>query len=305
MSAEHAAPFSPPLAIELGGILDGRTADPASLAAAARELGACGLGTFQCEQTGGRFSLLPESTELPGAGFDLAAQERFLAGLARVAECALPGSIECTLHCRLIGASEVVETLFVLKEGRLEPMSRTRPRSPQDRVPFPESAAAGALKGMRARDLALLALVLLLLGSLAVWRTGLVGRVLAVRAEALPLDNGPFGSTLALESKLSWGSYEVTLRRGTTFPQDPAQLAKLAADAPSLEERAAVTAVGDGGEIWVLLCDREGEVLEASSVSLRQLLLDAESKPQAVLAGHMEAAQIRLSMSSKPAAKPK
>src|SRR6187402_2364664 len=123
---------APPLSIELGGILEGRVLDQDSLLSAAHELGRCGLGSFQCEVTGGRFSLLPTETRVRAGTFGVAEQEKFLVALSRLTACAVPGSIESTLHCRLIYTSEVVETLFLPKGGRIEVVSRTRPRTAED-----------------------------------------------------------------------------------------------------------------------------------------------------------------------------
>ena len=75
------APLGQPIAVFLEGILDGRVADGAALSVRVRELGTAGAGAFRCDVRGGRFSLLPNETQLAEPDFDEAKQARFLDAL--------------------------------------------------------------------------------------------------------------------------------------------------------------------------------------------------------------------------------
>ena len=135
-------PVGPPLVVEIDGILDGRVQQPESLTAAANALSQCGIGGFVCEITGGRFSLLPQATRLPGREFGEAAQARFLDGLNALCAAAVAGSVESTLRCRLVFADQVAETLFVARGPAIEPLTRVRPRLAEE-----STAAAGSPRG--------------------------------------------------------------------------------------------------------------------------------------------------------------
>ncbi|HEX6811673.1 MAG TPA: hypothetical protein VF384_08635 [Planctomycetota bacterium] len=288
-----------PVGLLIEGILDGRTAAAEPLLAASAALSACGAGSFRCEITGGRFTLMPRETRVPAAAFDEAAQTRFLEALHGVVAAAAPGSVESNLRCRLIYGQEVAETLFVVRGPRIEPVTRRRPRSPADGDVVATPAAAPAF-GLRRRDLVVIAPLLLLAGVLVLWQTGWIDRVLAARAESLAIDTGPFGSMLAAKIERSWGNYVVELRRGPEYPATPRQLQERRDRLEGLTERAACEAIGNGGDLFVQVLDATGNVLAETRVELRLLLGDEQGVVAARLPGLIGAARVRLSMSALP-----
>jgi hypothetical protein len=290
-------PDGPPLAIAVEGILDGRVGDPAALADAVRELGAAGAGEFRCDVQGGRFSLLPVDTRVPGGAFDAAAQARFLDALQRVVAAAAPGSVESNLRCRLVHARDVAETLFVVRADRVEPLTRVRPRTPTDDAALAPGAVAPP--GLGRRELLLAGSALLVAGGIVAWRSGWVDRVLAARAEGLRLDSGPFADMLALAAERAWGDYRVSLRRGAGYPATPQALDERVRRQDDHVHRAACTIVGDGRDVVVQLLDAEQHVLAEVRAELRPLLADAAATVTAKLPGHMRAASVRLSVNAE------
>lgn len=291
-------PADLPLAAFVEGLLDGRVADAAALQAATRELSSAGGGPFRCDVQGGRFSLLPVDTTLP-PGFDDAAQERFLAALHRVVASSVPGSVEGNLRCRLVFADEVTETLFVVRGDRIEPLSRRRPRTPDDAVPAMPAAPPTPF-GLRRRELAWIAPLLLLAGAAAAWQGGWIDRVLAARAEGLQRDAGPFSTMLAFDVERSWGNYHVTLRRGADYPTTPQAVEDRRRGAADHAASTATSIVGDGRELYVQVVDGAGHVLAETRVDVRPLLTAADAVVTTTLPGRIGAAAMRLSITAAP-----
>lgn len=288
-------PTGAPVHVGIDGIVEGRVGDAAALAQAIAALDRAGFGTFHCEQTGGRYSLLPRDTELAGAGRGEDVQAEFLQQLGALAAATAPGSLESTLRCTLVYADQVVETLFAVRAGVITPISRTRAPRPDE---LAGAAVAGPARafGLRRREVAILWPILVLVGALLAWRTGLVDRVLAARAEQIAVDAGPFGTLLATTVARSWGNYEVEVRRGATFPADPKALAALRDGAAALTERAACELVGNGGELWLELRDAQDHVLDTVGVTLQPLLADREAVARATLPGRIDAARFVLAL---------
>lgn len=298
MSGHDGVPPDAPLAAFVEGLLDGRVADTATLLAAVRELGSAGAGEFRCDVHGGRFSLLPVDTRV-AAHFDAAAQARFLEALRAVVAAALPGSVEGNLRCRLLYPDVVAETLFVVQGARIEPLTRTRPRTAADDAVL--APVAPALPGgLRRRELLWLGPALLGLGGLLAWYGGWIDRALAARAEGLRLEPGPFGAMLGLSVQRTWGNYRVELRRGPDYPATPAALADRLAAAGDHTLHAAVDLVGDGRDLYVQLLDDAGVVLAEVLAELRPLLSDADATVMANVPGRMHAAAVRLSVTAAP-----
>jgi len=291
-------PADQPLAAFVEGLLDGRVADADALQAATRELSSAGGGPFRCDIQGGRFSLLPIDTPMP-PGFDDAAQDRFLAALQKVVAGGVPGSVEGNLRCRLLFADEVTETLFVVRGDRIEPLSRRRPRTPDDTVPAMPAAPPTPF-GLRRRDLAWIAPLLLLAGTAVAWQAGWIDRVLAARADGLQRDAGPFGTMLAFEVGRAWGNYDVTLRRGADYPATPQAVEERRRAASDHAAGAATSIVGDGRELYVQVVDDSGHVLAETKVDVRPLLTAAEAVVTAKLPGRIGATAVRLSITAAP-----
>jgi hypothetical protein len=292
-----AVPQGAPLAAFLDGVLDGRIGDAAKLRAAAAALDHAGAGAFQCEVTGGRFTLLPIATTV-AQPFGADAQERFLAALQAIATAASPGSLEGNLRCKLVWADEVAETLFVARGGTLEPVTRRRPRVATDEVPAPPTR--GRLVGVRRREILWLVPVLALVAGAALWQSGVFARLFAAPAASLRTDSGPFDDLLALAIDSAAGDYEVTLRRGAGYPGTPQALAVRAAALTDLERRAACNLVGDGGDVYLELVDVAGAVLATTRIELRALLLAPDATVPARLPGHASADAVRLAIASRP-----
>ena len=303
MSGSHTPPpldppAGAPLAAYVEGLLDGRVADAGALQHAIQNLQGAGAGPFRAEVLGGRFSLLPAATQVAGAPFDEGAQARFLLALQAVAAAAAPGSVETNLRCRLVYADVVAETLFVVRDGKLEPLTRVRPRTADDGVGVP--SAPSVPFGLRRRELLFAAPLLLLAGGIVAWQSGWIDRVLAARAEQLRTDAGPFGAMLQLRVEPAWGNYRVTVARGLEYPATTSALAARRDGTEDLVARAAIAAVGDGGAMFVQLLGADDKVLAEQRTELRPLLTAADGTIEVKLPGAMQATAVRLSLSKAP-----
>lgn len=297
-------PTGAPHGIGIDGILEGRVANAVALGAAVEALGACGAGRFRLEITGGRFNVLPEETTLAGTTFDQHAQAAFVAALQQVLDAAAPGSIVTTLRCTLHYAEQIAETLFVVRGGQLEPLTRLRARGSGDAPPLPGADGTPARgPALPRRQLLLITPLLLLAGALVAWQTGWIDRVLAARAEDLATDGGPFGAMLQVEARRSWGNYEIELRRGADYPTTPDELTRRRDASGDLAARAATTLVGDGGQLFVQLRAADGALLAERRAELRPLLADAQGKVVLQLPGQITAHTVRLSLASGQAPK--
>jgi hypothetical protein len=295
------APLGAPLAAYVEGILDGRVADGARLAEAARSLGTTGAGPFKLEVQGGRFTLLPVETMVAGPAFDTAAQTRFLSALHDVLAAAVPGSVEANLRCRVVYADEVAETMFVVRGEHIEPLTRRRPATAADRATAPGGTAAALPFELRRKEILWLAPALLLLGLVFAWQGGWIDRVLAARAEELAHDTGSFGAMVAFDVERSWGDYKIVLRRGAEYPTTPAAIeAARSAAKDDLMRTTAIGLVGDGRELFVQLLGDDGKVLAETSADLRPLLTSGAARVETKLPGRMGAATFRLSVTRAP-----
>jgi hypothetical protein len=296
VSGAETRPEGAPLAVEWNGILEGKVTDVDRLLEASRTLDACSAAKFACEVTGGRFSLLPRDTHVSGRGFDEEAQVRFVDALQELIATAAPGSVESTLRSKMVFETKVAETLFAVQRGALEPLTRVRDRRAGEEAALAETKGRSGGLVLGRREVLLLIPLLAIATAIFAWRNGLVDRVLAARAEQLTLQTGPFGEMLSLQVTRSWGVYEVQVRRGESYPKDPAELEALRTKAVSLVERAAADAVGSGGEAWVQLCDDDGEVGGSQRLELRALLADPLAIVRVSLQGRIDAASLRLSL---------
>ena len=293
MNTTEPPPEGPPVAIEWGGIVEGRVTAANDVLAAAAAMSTCGGGTFACDVQGGRFSLIPRVTNVAGGDFDVDAQARFLAALARLLAAAQPNSVESTLRNRMLYGDRVAETLFTVRGAAIEPVTRVRPRQPGDGA-GPTVAAARPAVGRR--ELLLLAPLLLGAGGILAWQNGLFDRILAARADKLALDTGPFGALLQVAIEPVFGGYELRVRRGPDYPQDPAALGRLRDGATSLVARAACDAVGDGGKAWAQVLGDAARVRSATAFELRELLARPDGAVVVRVPGAIDAATIRLSL---------
>ena len=94
----------------------------------------------------------------------------------------------------------------------------------------------------------------------------------------------------------SWGSYQVTIQRGPSYPKDAEEADQLRLARKSLGERAALDIVTKGNNLYVLLCNEEGESVESEKAELRPLLNDKDGKVPVRLPGHINGHSIRLTL---------
>jgi len=279
------------------GILDGRVLDEDTLRQAVKDLGSCGAGSFRVDINGGRFTMLPVDTQVPAETFDAAAQADFLDRLQAVADAAQPSSVETNLRCKLLYVDDVAETLFVVRNHRIEPITRRRAKTVQD-MPMLPKAGTKVPGGLSRREIVWLAPILLVAGLTYAWYSGWFQRVMAARADQIQIDTGPFGDMLSVEVERSWGNYHATLTRGEGYPATPAALVERRQASDDIATRAACELVGNGGKLFVQLTQEDGLVLCERTGELRLLLTDEHGEVEIELPGHMSAKHLRLSLSS-------
>lgn len=293
------APAGPVLHGWFAGILEGRIGDVPELEAAVRRLNATELAAAELEIDGGRFSVLVDEAVVAGERFDPQALDDFVRALERsVGSSSDPSRVESTLRCIAVHEDGVVETLFAVTGGHVQCLSQVRDVQPAD-LDVPSLARVDpAIVHMGRRQAALIGALLFLGFGLLMWQNGVVGRAFGTDAGKLTESTGPFGELVGVEVGQSWGNYEVKLGRGEDYPATPAEAGLLEGSAASSLERAAVNAVADGGEIYVRLVDREGNVISSQEISLSALLSQADAVVEAKLTGSIAAYGIELALDS-------
>jgi hypothetical protein len=265
--------------------------------AAAARSNATGFGRMDVGVDGGRFSVLMDDTTVPAARMTDENRRALADALTSIAG-ASGGPVESTLRCTEVFANEVRETLFLPDGGAIRALTRTRPVTDADQFRDPQSPAPPPSMG-RGRLAVVLALLLVAFG-VAAWASGWVDRLLAAKADAIAIDTGPFADCVDVSVAKSWGEYEVTLRRGPGYPVTNERLAELRAKATTPADRAAIDAVGSGGDVWLRLEDAEGRALELSKTDLRALAASADRTSETRLPGRISAARVRLSIEAGP-----
>ena len=279
-----------------GGILEGRHDDPEALADIVARLNELGLVTAELEVDGGRYSLMLDDRRIPGSRMSDAALAVVLECLTDLVEASNhPGTAESTLHCAEFTREAVRETLFVPQDGRMNALSRVRPIEAGPDEPDPGDVAK-AFRGVGRKRALWIAAALLIAFGVTAWKSGYLDRLFSRDPERIALDTGPFGSDLAVRVQRSWGNYEVTIRRGRTFPTTGEEIAARRDAAPDLAQRAALGILSEGGTIYLQLRDGAGEVLVATSAELRPLLSSEDGEVTARLPGRIAARAIRLDL---------
>ena len=290
-----------PRSVQLDGILDGRIADGQALVEASSRLSVLGIGNFELERDGGRYSLMPDGERHSGAGFGTEQQARLLAILQQVAR-ATHGTVESTLRCTMVFEHGVSETLFrgaLGADGQptVEAVSRLRERRVGD-VPT-EAAPPPPWRGLLQRREIVVALPLLVLGVLLMaWTSGLLDRLLSAGAGGLQKDTGAFGELLTLEASSSWGDYAVEVRRGPGHPAGTEAWDQLLATAPDESARARIQVVREGNDVYVRLEDGDGRFAGERLVSLRALVTRPDGVVKVRVPGRITAARITMAMES-------
>jgi hypothetical protein len=174
-------------------------------------------------------------------------------------------------------------------------MSRVRAVAEGCAEPDPEVTTA-ALRRFGRRQAIWIAAVLLAAFGLAAWQSGYIDRILSRDPERIKVDTGPFGEDLAVVLDNTWGNYEVTRRRGPSYPTTEEAITKRREAAADLPHRAALGILSEGGTIYVQLRDGSGNVLASAAVELRALLGSTDGEVVVKLPGRIAARSVRLDL---------
>ncbi|HUR28967.1 MAG TPA: hypothetical protein VM509_12330, partial [Planctomycetota bacterium] len=208
-----------------------------------------------------------------------------------------PRGAESTLRCTEVFETRVRETLFRPVGVKLETVCRLRGKTPRDDARAPKGLdAPRGLAGFEWRTVAVLLALLLVGFGLSAWSSGWVDRVLSVEAGELTVERGAFEGLLDLELHQRWGKYEIVIRRGPAYPADARATEAALAAASTTSGRAAVNAVSNGEDVYVLIASAKGRTLASERVSLRPLLGDEHARVEAEIWGRMLAHQVRISL---------
>ncbi|MFT7168037.1 MAG: hypothetical protein ACI80K_001162 [Paracoccaceae bacterium] len=282
------------------GVLEGRVGDRDALHKATDAVRKTRTAPPDLEIEGGRFSLLFDEVAVPGARLDVSDQEALLTALQGVVDAsAKPDSVESTLRGSLVYGESVVETLFVPRSGVIEAVSRHRALSAADRSHSPGAAGEEANEAPRLKGVALLGLIAaacLLLAFYGGYVDRARGAFFGTSAEAVKIQTDTFAGSLDVSLERKFGSYLVTVRRGPDYPTTSAEVEARIAAAETPAQRAAASAIADGGDVWLRLEDSEGKVLHATELDLGGLLESSERELQRTLPSKLGTAQLRLSL---------
>lgn len=280
-----------------GGILEGTRGDRAILESLIREINELGLARAELEIEGGRFSVLMDEAPVSTEGMEAARFESFVNLLQQLLEASpSPDSLESTLRCKIVTDREVQETLFVLLNGSLRCVSRTRPLQEGDRRQAPLTVWAPSISRFGGRHAILIGILLLIAFAILTWQGGYIDKIFSPKPGSLLLKTGPFGHLLKLEVEKSWGNYRVLIRRGKDFPESADKVKDLLESAVSAADRAAINTVADGDTIYAQLLSSKGKVLDFARVELRSLLSAGDAKVTGKLHGHIAAHCVQLSL---------
>jgi len=284
-------PEGPVEELLFGGILEWRGGNTQDLQQIVARINRLGLAHAELDADGGRHSLLFDDRPVPGKQATSGALDRLVDGLQELIDASDdPHSAESTLHCSAIHPGEVVETLIGIENGSVHPVSRIRPR-------LIEETAHAPIRTVAWRKVLPLGAALLLVFGLYAWKSGYLDRVFSAAPAQLEIDNGPFGDRLLVTIDRKWGNYEVTLRRGSAYPDTVEAMATDKASAKSIAEGAAIGIIADGGVVHVHLLDSRGKLLDSGTVELRALLEKSKGTAVAKFEGRIGAAQVRLALS--------
>ena len=285
---ELEAPVGPPAFASFGGILEGPLGDEDALAAARDRLAAMRLAPA-LEIEGGRFSLMLTEGRISGERLGRDGQEALVDALRGVVVASGdPARVESTLRCRLEFDGSLVETVFRVRRGELEPVSRLREGSAPDAGEAPASRS-----NLRA---VVVALALALAVTASAWQADLLGRAFAPAPSELVLDTAGFGDALTLVAERAFPDYRVVLRRGDGYPRTPEQRVELEAAADGALGRLFVDALDGASPVWVLVLDGEGAVVGGTPVELRALVLRDDGTVATRVRSGREAERVVLSL---------
>lgn len=293
------------------GVLEGRVRDANGLRSALSRLKALDIVPCDLEINGGRFSFMFDEAPVRGDKLSVERQDDLVESLQRFVEASADATgVESTLRGSLVYAESVVETLFAVKAGTIEPVSRKRALDTRDRELAPDDAAGdGAWAGLdapfRGKSLrgGLMLLALLLLGgSLLAWQSGYFGLLrdsfFAEGTDEAAIETGLFKDTLTLTAERKLASYRCEIRRGANYPETPADIEALVAAAATTGERAAMNAVADGKTIWLRVVDKDGVTLAATRVNLSALLTEPNGVLQSKIRARAGTVRVELALNA-------
>lgn len=281
-------PAGPPEYAWFSGVLEGeRGGGDGALRDASAAIERLGLGRTDLEIEGRRFTLLLSGEPVPGESLDQARKQGFIAALedlARAAGTARP--IESTLRCTEVHPDRTVETLFAVEGGRVRPLSRVRPVDVEDRRHAPRGPELPhELAGIGRRRAVVITLALVAIGAIAIWRSGLVGRLLSPDPAALPVLTTEFGDRLEVTLRRSFGDYRVEIRRSPSFPDTDEELEHWRSRLSGARERIAWQAISGEGTVYVHSLGEGSQRLATDRVDLRPLIVDGSEVVTAKLPG--------------------
>ena len=130
------------------------------------------------------------------------------------------------------------------------------------------------------------------------WRgkNGYVGKILSRPADELVNDLGHFERLLEVAVVNDWGKYKVTITRGPSYPESPADAERLRVDRKATSELAALDIVAKGDHLYVQLRNDTGKIITSAKAELRPLLDDKEGQVIVRINGHINGHTLRLAL---------
>lgn len=279
------------------GILESVRGNPPALRQTTDAFNAHRIVRSDLEIEGGKFTILFDNTVLGPTKMTPELRQGVQNYLQRMIGFTPPGAaIESTVRCTEVFTDGVRETLFHAAGLEIRCIDRIRPVTDDDLAHAPAMAASmPAFKLDRRRALIVGGLFLVLFATTA-WFGGWVDRVMSPDVEGLSTETGAFGKMLAVKIEKKWGDYAIKIERGESYPATPDDVKKLEEGAGNTAALAAVGAVKNGGAVYVRLESKDGKVLAAQRIELRQLLEDPKRHVDAKLPGRMDAMTLRLAL---------
>ncbi|MBI3818904.1 MAG: hypothetical protein HY286_09465 [Planctomycetes bacterium] len=289
---ENSATLKRPRFVWFDGLLQGPLANYDAIRAAVDRLNGEGGAELQIETEGSRMSFMLSDRVIMGARIVGDCREQFVGSLNRILVL-IPNirQFESTLRCTEVFEDEVRESLFDIRGGEIACLSRVRPPEPSDLSRVSQTGFAPREPVPWGRIIIIGVLTMTAFG-LAAWQSGWVDRAFSAASRSLIIDPGPFLNIIDAEVKDSWGEYTIILRRGRDYPRTREQSGSFSAAASSPVGIAAAAAVTSGNNIYLRLETLEGDVLESTEVSLRELLTKDEIADAATLHGRMAARRL-------------
>ncbi|MFT7618258.1 MAG: hypothetical protein ACI97A_001899 [Planctomycetota bacterium] len=283
------------------GILEGPLGDRDMLRAAATRLDAIGVVAANLEIEGGKFSILLDDSGKRMSQVSDSQRSTLMQTIQEIVDHAAdPNKVESTLRCTEVTSSTVHETLFALRDGRVEKVTRGRLVNDDDmrRSPRPISVLGESFEGTKSKRLVYGSLVVLFCLAMS-FQLGLVDRFLAPKAEEIKIEHRLFGDYLSSTMESNWGVYTLTIQRGDGFPQTMASFEIKTKAAKRMEDAATLGALARGETVYVQLLGDKGEAIYEKGVSLKPLLLDSDATLKVLIPGLRKAASLRLALTPK------